>query len=86
MFLDKYADTYSWKDLCSDESFYEIYTMYLQMNITGGSLHIVLDDGNNSDDSIEFCYNYAKERGDVAGMLIDDGFPGSLRRNPASRR
>lgn len=39
-------------------------------NICGGSLHIVLDDGNLDDNSIISCYNHAKENKDYLGMLI----------------
>jgi hypothetical protein len=45
-----------------EELFYEI-----DGNGAGGSLHIVLDDGNWDRDSIEFCVGYARENGDEAG-------------------
>lgn len=38
----------------------------------GGSLHIVLDDGNWERDSIEFCRGYAAERGDIAGVCFSE--------------
>lgn len=64
-------DLIRWKELLyTDPTFKMIYEEYVEQNITGGSLHIVLDDGNNEDDHIEFCFNYAKEHGDVAGMYI----------------
>lgn len=60
----------SWEQLCKDEAFLEIYEMFNDEHLEGGNLHTVLSDGNNSDDDIIFCYNCAKENGDVAGMFI----------------
>lgn len=37
---------------------------------SGGSLHIVTDDGNVEREHIEFCETYASERGDVAGVAL----------------
>lgn len=37
---------------------------------TGGSLHIVLDDGNLADRHVEFCRDFARERGDARGVRI----------------
>jgi len=39
-------------------------------NDAGGSLHIVLDDGNISDDDVTFCINYAKKKGDTKGVEL----------------
>ena len=39
-------------------------------NGAGGSLHIVLDDGNISDGDVQFCLNDAKERGDNDGVSL----------------
>ena len=39
-------------------------------NACGGSLHIVLDDGNVKDDDVLFCLEYAKEKGDVDGIKL----------------
>ena len=39
-------------------------------NGAGGSLHIVLNDGNIDDDSIIWCINYAKEKGDKDGVKL----------------
>lgn len=39
-------------------------------NSAGGSLHIVLEDGNVEDCHVEFCLGFAKERGDVDGERI----------------
>lgn len=39
-------------------------------NVCGGSLHIVLDDGNYDDHSVEFCRKYAAEQGDTDGVWL----------------
>ena len=39
-------------------------------NGVGGSLHIVLDDGNIDDDSVKYCLGCAKKRGDIDGVKI----------------
>jgi hypothetical protein len=44
-------------------------------NSMGGSLHLVLEDGNIDDDSVRFCLQWAIEKGDqdgigLAGMLL----------------
>lgn len=39
-------------------------------NECGGSLHIVLDDGNIEDGCIVFCRDWARERGDVDGERL----------------
>lgn len=39
-------------------------------NGAGGSLHIVLDDGNISDDHVRFCIKWAEERGDTSGVEL----------------
>lgn len=41
-------------------------------NGCGGSLHIVLDDGNTERDSVEWCHTYARERGDKDAMALAD--------------
>jgi len=38
----------------------------------GGSLHIVLDDGNTDDDDIRWCREYAVEQGDADGIVLAD--------------
>ena len=43
---------------------------YYERHITGGSLHIVLDDGNWKRSNIEFCLTVATERDDHAGVAI----------------
>ena len=39
-------------------------------NICGGSLHIVLDDGNTETHSVEFCEQLAREHGDEDGVEL----------------
>jgi hypothetical protein len=40
------------------------------LNGAGGSLHIVLDDGNVEDGSVDHCIEFAKESGDVDGERL----------------
>jgi len=37
-------------------------------NECGGSLHVVLDDGNVDDDSVRFCCNWAADNQDADGV------------------
>jgi hypothetical protein len=39
-------------------------------NITAGSLHIVLSDGNIEREYIDFCLKFAKERRDWVGVAL----------------
>ena len=39
-------------------------------NNVGGSLHIVLEDGNVSDSNVEFCREWAEEREDHDGVAL----------------
>lgn len=39
-------------------------------NAVGGSLHIVLDDGNIRRCHVEFCRDLARERGDLLGVTL----------------
>lgn len=39
-------------------------------NGTGGSLHIVLDDGNIKDSDVKWCIKHAAEEGDEIGSVI----------------
>ncbi len=39
-------------------------------NEAGGSLHIVLDDGNVTDADVQFCRDRAVETGDVCGVVL----------------
>lgn len=41
-------------------------------NAAGGSLHIVLEDGNIDDSSVQFCREWALERGDADGVALAD--------------
>lgn len=41
-------------------------------NGAGGSLHVVLDDGNYEREHVEFCRQYAAERNDLAGVQLAD--------------
>lgn len=41
-------------------------------NGAGGNLHIVLDDGNVENRSVEFCRGFAEERGDAVGVAMAD--------------
>jgi len=43
---------------------------YEEDNPAGGSLHIVLDDGNLGDNSVSFCYGYASAKEDNLGVHI----------------
>ncbi len=43
---------------------------YYKENAAGGSLHIVLDDGNLEDYSVDFCIKYAEEHADPAGVEL----------------
>lgn len=57
--------------LCRDVTvFFERFRAYHRKNITWGSLHIVLDDLNLEDHSVEFCLSYAKENGDREGAEL----------------
>ena len=60
----------SWVDLCKDKMFVAFFECYEISNIEYGSLHIVLSDGNISDSSIESCYGYAVEQGDIVGAYL----------------
>jgi len=39
-------------------------------NSVGGSLHIVLDDGNASDSDVKFCIDHAEKKNDSEGARI----------------
>lgn len=45
---------------------------YYIKNRNGGSLHIVLDDGNIKDSHIKFCIDCAKLNGDVEGTELGE--------------
>lgn len=48
----------------------ELICLYYNFNPTGGSLHIVLDDGNADRASVEFCKKWAEDHKDHAGYYI----------------
>lgn len=43
---------------------------YYHYNAAGGSLHIVLDDGNIEDSSVRWCYEFAKKEKDLPAVRI----------------
>jgi hypothetical protein len=45
---------------------------YYEDNGAGGSLHVVLDDGNVDDCFVESCIEYAKENGDDVGVKLGE--------------
>ena len=60
----------SWVELCKDETFTAFFKCYESLNLEYGSLHIVLSGGSIGDSSIEFCYEYAVDRGDIVGAYL----------------
>lgn len=57
------------------EPFIELVKVYYDSNITGGSLHIVLDDGNLGKYHVVWCAGYAagkedNEGSDIANLLL----------------
>ena len=60
----------SWVDLCKDKMFKTFFECCESLNLEYGILHIVLSDGNISDSSIEGCYEYAVEKGDIVGVYL----------------
>lgn len=45
---------------------------YYVFNPTGGSLHIVLDNGNYERNHVEFCRQYAVDHNDEDGVKLAD--------------
>lgn len=43
---------------------------FYEWNPVGGSLHIVLDDANVSDDNVRFCLDHATAKGDRFGVAL----------------
>ncbi len=41
-------------------------------NECGGSLHVVLDDGNVNDSHVKFCIQYAKDNNDPGGVKLGE--------------
>jgi hypothetical protein len=50
--------------------FNSILSEYETYNISGGSLHIYLEDGNKSVDDIKFCRDYAERNKDWIGVYL----------------
>lgn len=48
----------------------EKFVLYLRKNSAWGSLHIVLDDENLDDKSVQFCIEWAEERSDHDGVEL----------------
>lgn len=48
----------------------DAFVAYHEREPVWGSLHIVLDDDNVGDDSVRFCIEYAKEKGDAEGQRL----------------
>lgn len=44
----------------------------LPQNSVGGSLHIVLEDDNIDNHSVDFCIQWAKDHGDEAGVRLGE--------------
>ena len=49
---------------------YERFKEYHEENPAWGSLHIVLDDANLEDSHVEFCVQWAEQRGDFEGAAL----------------
>lgn len=48
----------------------DVFRRYWTRFPTWGSLHIVLEDSNLDDESVAFCYGYAREHGDREGVAL----------------
>lgn len=48
----------------------ERFSEYVRNHPNGGSLHIVLEDGNIDTESVMWCINYASVHGDVEGEAL----------------
>lgn len=46
------------------------FTAYYRQYPMWGSLHVVLDDGNVEDDSVQFCIDYARKESDAEGERL----------------
>lgn len=60
----------SWRDLVAPCRAY--YNKQDGSNASGGSLHIVLDDGNTETEHVEFCLQYAKDHNDPEGVALSE--------------
>lgn len=54
----------SWRDLIP------ACRSYYAKHAAGGSLHIVLDDGNLCDHNVDFCIKFAQKEGDRQGEAL----------------
>lgn len=52
------------------DEFARVARQYAIDNPTGGGLHIVVDDQNLADSNVEFCIDFALERGDHYGAAL----------------
>lgn len=52
------------------DMFNSILNEYMTYNVSGGSLHIYLEDGNKGIDNIKFCRDYAEKRKDWIGVYL----------------
>lgn len=48
----------------------ELFRAYYERHPTWGSLHVVLDDANWSDETVAWCREWAIEKGDNEGWLL----------------
>ena len=46
------------------------FTAYLRENCVWGSLHVVLEDGNVGDSSVDYCIESAVAKGDTEGEAL----------------
>jgi hypothetical protein len=46
------------------------FAAYYRDNPVWGSLHIVLDDGNVEDSSVDYCIQWATDSGDKEGLAL----------------
>jgi hypothetical protein len=47
-----------------------VHAYIAKVGNAAGSLHIVLDDGNYSDDNVRFCIQWAMDHGDDDGVAL----------------
>ncbi len=49
-----------------------LFADYYSKNASWGSLHIVMDDGNVTDDNVRFCKEWARKENDKEGERLSD--------------
>lgn len=54
----------------NDRELVERFARYVNKHTTWGSLHIVLDDGNESDSCVRYCIQWAEETNDTEGLEL----------------